>query len=118
MKGITALNSKHQSVINQNFSFKRGVLSYSFNVFNHVTRSCDLEHVTKKAYHVFVGDTFLCFMVKCDILQDWSCFVDAHSEMLCGGTTMKECKESLTRVYFRHISEDNLHMPLTLYPNN
>lgn len=87
--------------INQDFSFKRGVLSYSIRQFNHATREYDVHNVNEKAYHVFVGDKFLCFMQKCDILQDWSCFVDEESEMLCGGTTMKECKESLTRVYAR-----------------
>ena len=118
MNKLSAQNGNHITGINQNFSFKRGVLSYSFNVFNHATREYDVENVNEKAYHVFVRDTFLCYMQKCDILQEWSCFVDAHSEYLCGGTTMKECKESLTRVYFRHISEDNLHKPLRLYPNN
>jgi len=60
-----------------------------------VTYSRGLNEFNEKVLNVHVDGEFFCYIQKCDILNEYRAWKDADSDYICGGLTLKECKEVL-----------------------
>ena len=49
-----------------------------------------------KGYEVSIDGERKYFISKCDVLNEWSCYNYFGGRFVCGGLTLKECKEVLT----------------------
>jgi hypothetical protein len=71
------------------------------------TRTVNGELLEFKGYNVFNGNEIVCFIDKCETLQDWSAWnVNMEGEALAGGQTKKELLETIERL----LKEGTLYM--------
>jgi hypothetical protein len=63
-----------------------------------VTYSRGLNEFNERVLNVNVDGKFVCYIQKCDVLNEYFAWRDAESDYICGGLTLKECKEVLERM--------------------
>tara|TARA_R110001606_G_scaffold376_1_gene1541 strand:- start:184 stop:465 length:282 start_codon:yes stop_codon:yes gene_type:complete len=73
-------------------NYKRGVVKYSFFLSNGTQ-----YEVEEEVYHVYQNETKIGFMSNDEDLKEWFFYKNIDSDYLCGGLTLKEAKESLSR---------------------
>jgi hypothetical protein len=73
-------------------NYKRGVVKYSFFPSNGTQ-----YEVEEEVYHVYQNETKIGFMSNDEDLKEWFFYKNIDSDYLCGGLTLKEAKESLSR---------------------
>lgn len=57
----------------------------------------DENHTPFKAWEISLDGKFICFIDNDTTLQEFQAFQTMDSDFICGGLTLTECLESLTR---------------------
>ena len=71
-----------------NCNYKRGINTYTIQGTEY----------NEKVLNVYLNNKFVCYIAKCEVNLDYTAYKDIDTEQICGGLTLKECKESLNRI--------------------